>query len=161
MVLRITPEKRSNNLATLKAKGLSRWGMTKSNQPLEKCCPRSWLISIINLLSQFQRSFDVHSCHHKFPELIHFSSSTRFRWRKQWDAGITVHDTYHYHFIAPHVIVHCPISKWAIFFKLTYLQLEVNPNVIMHFSIEYCNMAYKTPQISALSQKKILPRGGG
>ncbi len=37
------------------------------------------------------------------------------------------------------IVVDCPISIWAIFFKLTCLRLEVNPYVIMHFSIEYCN----------------------
>ena len=37
-------------------------------------------------------------------------------------------------------LVHCPISVGAIFFKLTYHPLKVNAYVIMHFSIEYCNM---------------------
>ncbi len=57
-------------------------------------------------------------------------------------------------------LVNCPISVGPIFLKLTYLPLEVNAYVVMHFSIEYCNMAYKRPQINALSQKKLLPRGG-
>ena len=55
------------------------------------------------------------------------------------------------------LIVNCPISVGAIFFKLTYPPpLEVNAYVVMHFN----NMAYKTSQINALSQKKLLPRGG-
>ena len=37
------------------------------------------------------------------------------------------------------LIVNCPISVGAIFFKLIYHHLGVNAYVVMHFSIEYCN----------------------
>ena len=39
--------------------------------------------------------------------------------------------------------VNCQISIWAIFLKLTHPHLEVNPNVIMHCSMEYCNTSNK------------------